>query len=79
MPVVLVYRYFWKNKEGGLFVKYVSETEEGHKTFIEKLRENEDVVSCYREYCHEIKYDLLGYTENIKIEKKEEEKDEEVC
>lgn len=71
-PVVYTYRYMWKDKKGSLCVKFLTEPLEGHKKFIEQLRKDENIVSCAREYCHEINFAFIGFSEPVKIEKKEE-------
>lgn len=73
--VIYTYRYFWKttDTESPLKVKYLCEGDEGHTTFIESLKNNPSVLSCYREYVGEVNVAFIGFTENIKLEKKEGE------
>lgn len=70
------YRYMWKSKDGSLCCRYLCGTEEEHVTFMRSLLENEDVVSAMREYQGEVNYAFIGFTESVKVEKKEENQSE---
>lgn len=70
--ILYTYRYMWKTVEGKLCVKYLTEVQEGHKTFQESILKNNNIVSCAREYINEINFNYLAFTEVVKEEKKEE-------
>lgn len=69
--VLYTYRYIWKDKNGKLCVKFLTEPQEGHARFQATLRESADIVSCVREYVNEINFEYLGFTESVKEEKKD--------
>lgn len=71
--ILYTYRYIWKDKDGKLCVKFLTEPQEGHAQFQQALLDDETVVSCIREYVNEINFEYLGFTEPVKEEKKEEE------
>lgn len=75
--IVYAYRYIWKTKDGKLNVKFLTECQEVHALFQKTLREDENVVSCVREYLHEINFEYFGFTEPVKIENKEDKTNEE--
>lgn len=76
--VLYTYRYIWKDKEGKLCVKFLTEPQEGHKLFQERVLHDGNIVSCMREYVSEVNFEYLGFTEPVKVENnKEGEKDEE--
>lgn len=70
--VLYAYRYIYKDKQGRINVKILTEPQEVHAKFQQSLLDNEDVVSCVREYMHEINFEYFGYTESVKEEKKDE-------
>lgn len=74
--ILYCYRYIYKTKDGRLVVKFLTEPQEVHARFQETIRENADIVSCIREYVHEINFEYLGFTEPVKTEKKENEENE---
>ena len=74
--ILYCYRYIYKMKDGRLIVKFMTEPQESHAKFQEFIRGNPDVVSCMREYVHEINFEYLGFTEPVKIEEKENEENE---
>ncbi len=74
--IVYAYRYIWKTKDGKLNVKFLTECQEAHAKFQDVLRNDDNVISCVREYLHEINFEYFGYTEPVKIDEKEK-KDEE--
>lgn len=76
---VFTYRYFWKDKEGKLYVKFLTESEKAHQQFMDSVKNDENIVSCMREYVGEIDYAYLGFTEPVKEEKKEDNENEENC
>lgn len=78
--IVYNYRYIWKKHDGGLCVKFITGPQEEHALFQKNILENENIVSCLREYVNEINFAYLGFTEEVKKEKKESEvkKDEEI-
>ena len=71
--ILYTYRYIWKEENGKLCVKYLTETQEGHKKFQDKILNDSKVVSCVREYIHEVNFRYLGFTEPVKENKKEGE------
>lgn len=71
--IVYTYRYFWKNTDGKLCVKFLTETQEGHKAFQESILKDNSVISCFREYVSEVNFAYLGFTEEVKLQKKESE------
>lgn len=71
-PIVYTYRYIWKDRQGNLCVKFLSEPLKGHKDFFEKIKADGNIVSCAREYMHEINFAYIGFSEPVKEEKKEE-------
>jgi hypothetical protein len=72
--ILYTYRYIWKDKNGKLCVKFLTEPQESHARFQTTLRESPDVVSCVREYVNEINFEYFGFTETVKEE--EEKKGE---
>lgn len=74
VPKLYCYKYIWKNKAGNLCVKYLVDTQEGHATFQKSVKESEEVVSCMREYQHEINFAYLNFTEPVKEEERKNEK-----
>lgn len=69
--VIYTYRYIYKDKQGRLNVKYLSEPQDGHARFQQAILDNDEVVSCIREYINEINFEYLGFTEPVKTENKE--------
>ena len=76
--VVYTYRYIWKDKNGKLCVKFLTEVQEAHAKFQEAIKNDVNIVSCMREYVSEINFAYLGFTEEVKKEKKEGDEDEKV-
>lgn len=76
---IYTYRYFWKDNEGKLFVKFLTDSQENHKVFQDDILKNQNIVSCMREYVGEVDLSFIGFTEPVKEEKKEENKDETLC
>lgn len=74
--IVYTYRYIWKTKDGKLHVKFMTEPQEIHAGFQTAILKDENIVSCMREYVHEINFEYLGFTEPVKTEEKKEEKEE---
>lgn len=74
--IVYTYRYIFKDKKGQLHVKFLTEPQEAHARFQQAIRDNEDIVSCIREYVSEVNFEYFGYTEPVKTEEKEKEKEE---
>lgn len=72
------YKYLWKMKNGGLCVKYLTDTDGAHDDFMKALRENEEVESAVREYVSEINMAYFGYTQEVKKQEKESEENEKV-
>ena len=70
--VVYCYRYYWKDKDSKLFVKYVTDSEKNHEAFMEMLQKDTNIVSAMREYIHEIDFSFIGFTQAVKEEKKED-------
>lgn len=71
IPVVYCYRYMWKDTSGKLCVKYVTDVLEKHDEFMKQVVASDQIVSCAREYIHQINFDYLGFTETVKAENKE--------
>lgn len=74
--ILYTYRYFWKDNQDKLFVRFLTESLEGHEQFIETMYNNSDVKSCMREYVSQVNIAYLGFTETVKQEIKEENKNE---
>lgn len=72
--IVYTYRYLWKNKEGKICVKFITDVQEAHAKFQEAVRKDDNIVSCMREYVNEVNFEYLGFSEAVKEEKKNEEK-----
>lgn len=68
--ILYTYRYIWKTKAGKLCVKYLTDIQEGHKTFQTNILNDENIISCAREYIHEVNFTYLGFTEPVKSEEK---------
>lgn len=81
--IVYTYRYIWKEKGSqNLCVKFLTGTQEEHSIFQKNILENEKIASCLREYVNEVNFAYLGFTEEVKKEKKndlEVKEDEEIC
>lgn len=75
--ILYTYRYIWKDKNGKLCVKYLTEPQEGHAKFQQSILDSANIVSCVREYINEINFRYLGFTEPVKEEKKEVKSNEE--
>lgn len=75
--MVYQYRYMWKCKDDSLRCKYVCGTNEEHSAFQKILQDDEDIVSAMREYQCEVDYAFIGFTEPVKVEKKEANQSEE--
>lgn len=73
--ILYTYRYIWKDTNDKLCVKYLTEPQEGHAKFQKAILENASIKSCIREYVNEINFEYLGFTEPVKEEKKEEDKE----
>lgn len=71
--ILFTYRYFWKQKDGQLCVKFITGPQEEHAQFQEKLRANDSVESAMREYVSQVNLAYLGFTEEVKKTIKEEE------
>lgn len=69
--IVYTYRYIFKDKKGKLHVKFLTEPQEAHARFQQAIRDNDDIVSCIREYVSEVNFEYFGYTEPVKTEEKE--------
>lgn len=74
--LVYTYRYIWKDKDNKLFVRYVTDSMDGHKRFIENVTDDINVVSCMREYVSEVNLAYIGFTEKVKEEIKEDKDNE---
>lgn len=74
--IVYTYRYIFKDKQGRLNVKFLTEPQEGHIKFQKLIQDDENIVSCIREYVNEVNFEYLGFTEPVKTEKKEKEENE---
>lgn len=70
---VYTYKYVWQKLDGRLCVKYMTDTEENHLKFREIIKEDKDILACYREYISEVDFDKLNFTESVK-DKEEIEK-----
>lgn len=71
--IIYTYRYIWKQKKNdNLMVKYVSETQEGHAKFQETIKNDDNIVSCMREYINQVDFAYIGFTEPVKEEEKSE-------
>lgn len=68
--IIYTYRYIWKNNDGKFCVKFISGTEDEHKSFIGKLTASEEVVTATRIYINEVNVNLIEQHEFIKREKK---------
>lgn len=71
--IVYTYRYIWKTKDGRLCVKFLTDVQEAHKTFQTNILKDDNIVSCAREYMHEINFNYIGFTESVKVEEKKSE------
>lgn len=69
--ILYTYRYIWKDNNGKLCVKYLTEPQEGHAKFQQSILDSPTIVSCVREYINEVNFRYLGFTEPVKEEKKE--------
>lgn len=74
--VVFTYRYMWKNTDGKLCVKFVTDTLGGLKAFEDMLKAESSVVSAIKEYVSEVNFAFLGFTETVKAENKEKGENE---
>lgn len=70
---VFTYKYVWQKLDGQLCVKYMTETEENHLKFQEIIKDDKDIIACYREYISEVDFAKLNFTESVK--EKEEKGD----
>lgn len=71
--IVYTYRYMWKTKDGKLCVKFLTDVNENHVQFQQAIKDDENVVSCFREYVSEVNFAYIGFTESVKEELKEKE------
>lgn len=70
---VYTYKYVWQKLDGQLCVKYMTDMEENHLKFQEIIKDDKDIIACYREYISEVDFAKLNFTESVK-EKEEKEK-----
>lgn len=70
--ILYTYRYIFKTKDGKVCIKYLTDVQEAHKTLQTQILNNENIVSCVREYVNEVNFEYVGYTESVKEEKKDE-------
>lgn len=70
--IVYTYKYVWEKKDGNLCVKYMTETQENHAKFQQNIRDDKDIVACYREYIGEVNFAYLNFTESVKEKEKKE-------
>lgn len=70
---VATYRYFWKNKDGQLVCKYMTDTEEAHNAFMEVIKKDDTILGAMREYINEIDYSKIAVTDTFKEEVKANE------
>lgn len=70
--IVYTYRYFFKQKDGKLCVKFLTEPLAGHEKFMQTLKKDDNIVSAAREYVSEVNFAYLGYSDTFKSEKKED-------
>lgn len=70
--IVYTYKYVWEKKDGNLCVKYMTETQENHAKFQQIIRDDKDIVACYREYIGEVNFAYLNFTESVKEKEKKE-------
>lgn len=68
--MVYTYKYLWEKVDGSLCIKYLTESEENHLKFQDLIKEDQDIIACYREYINEVDLAKLNFTESVK-EKKE--------
>lgn len=71
---VLCYKYvFQVRKEESekpvVCVRFVTDVVKGHDKLISAIKDDENILACYREYVHEI--DLLKMLQNENIKEKE--------
>lgn len=69
--VIYTYRYFWKTKDGRLNVKILTDVENVHNTFIDIFKNDDNILSCTREYLGEVDLSMIGYTDTFKTEVKD--------
>lgn len=70
---IYTYRYIWKTKDAkkDMFnVKYITDVEKSHETFMQVLRDNDSVVCASRIYVSEVNVSLTEQHEIVKKEKK---------
>lgn len=70
--ILYTYRYFWKQKDGKLCVKFITGPQEEHAQFQNRLRDNNNIESAMREYVSQVNLAYLGFTEEVKKQIKEE-------
>ena len=66
---IYCYKYYWKNKNGRLCVKYITDINAKHVEFMDALVKSDEVLSAMREYQFEIDPMCIGFNETIKKEK----------
>lgn len=66
--VAYCYRYFFKKKDETLSCEIVTGSMNRHSEFMQVLRNDENIVSAYREYLHEVDFVFLGFTEPVKVD-----------
>lgn len=71
------YRYIFKSvdTENKLFVKYITDCEDGLKAFEEAILKDGKISACLKEYVSEIDMEKVGLSESVKNEKKEKEEE----
>ena len=74
--VLYTYRYIYKTKAGELVVRFLTEPQDNHARYQQSLLDDDNIVSCIREYVNEINFAYLGFTEPVKEEAKEEKENE---
>lgn len=66
--IVYTYRYIWKEQNNRLCVKFITGPQEEHALFQKSIIENDNIISCMREYVSEVNFAYLGFTEEVKVE-----------
>ena len=74
------YKYIWKQKDNKLCVKVLTGVQEEHAKFQTAIQNDNNIVSCMREYLGEMNLSYMNFTEPVKLEDKpkEEKQDEKV-
>lgn len=73
--VLYTWRYVWKDGDGKVFMRHITDVLQGHETLCKKLLQDSAVVSCYREYLGEFDVSQYAKIDQLKVEPAKEKQE----